>query len=43
MALAAYSGTTVSQVTRHLAALPRAILGRDGCDRSPSNVSCRYR
>ncbi len=29
MALAAYSGTTVSQVTHHLAALTRAILGRD--------------
>ena len=29
IALAAYSGTTVSQVTRHLAALTRAILGRD--------------
>jgi hypothetical protein len=29
IALAAYSGTTVSQVTHHLAALTRAILGRD--------------
>ena len=29
MALAAYSGTTVSQVTRRLAALTRDILGRD--------------
>ena len=29
IALAAYSGTTVSQATRHLAALTRAILGRD--------------
>jgi len=29
MALAAYSGTTVSQVTRRLAGLTRAILGRD--------------
>src|SRR5437870_2570169 len=29
IALAAYSGTTVSQVTRHVAALTRAILGRD--------------
>jgi Transposase DDE domain len=28
MALAAYSGTTVAQVTHHLAALTRAILGR---------------
>jgi Transposase DDE domain len=29
IALAAYSGTTVSQVTHHLAALTRALLGRD--------------
>ena len=29
IALAPYSGTTVSQVTRHLSALTRAILGRD--------------
>jgi len=29
IALAAYSGTTVSPVTRHVAALTRAILGRD--------------
>jgi hypothetical protein len=29
IALAAYSGTTVSQVTRRLASLPRPILGRD--------------
>ena len=29
IALAAYSGTTVAQVTRHVAALTRAILGRD--------------